>query len=86
MITVARPVEVLLIHVQLIFTFVLLTGCQPSRNSGPDDRGARDTLELLADGELQYDKSIAFLKLSQIKPPPTLPPPATKSDDTSDRA
>ena len=74
--------EVRLVQALVILLSVMLPACGPSgaNQSGgiKTSAGARD--------ELRYDKSIAFLKLSQISPQPELPAPATSTDQTSDRA
>ncbi len=82
----ARATEVVLIHALVTSILGLLSACQSPAGIESGSHGTRITDQTNRQDELPYDKSIAFLKLSQIKPHPSLPPPATEADQTSDRA
>ena len=79
---VRKEREARLVQALIILLSGMLPACRPS---GGNEAGGIHTSAGARD-EFRYDKSIAFLKLSQLSPQPKLPAPATSTDQTSDRA
>ena len=64
----------------------LLSACHPDAGAVTASQNNIDSRGPDSTTQVAYDKSIAFLKLPQIKPKPSLPAAATKTAETSPRA
>ena len=64
----------------------LLSACHPGAGAVTASQNDADNGGPGSTTRAAYDKSIAFLKLSQIEPKPGLPAAATKTAETSPRA